>query len=188
MFIFGPRSGGLVDYDDDEDDEDYKPPPRKQSEAPDEDEETMESLRLKRKLPPKDREPDNVKRQKWFKMNPKPKDSVFAALCSTLSQAVLPAKKTAVNTHASPHAAEGRMSSSDDSQENTSNVPRTDSLDNNNASHASTAEENHVEKETADSRNCSDQLHGNADNGQLDVEECQLAPPKSSPEMAVSGS
>lgn len=148
----------------------------------------MESLRLKRKLPPKDREPDNVKRQKWFKMNPKPKDSVFAALCSTLSQAVLPAKKTAINANASPQEAEGRMSSSDDSQENTSNVPRIDSLDNNNASHASTAEENHVEKETADSRNCSDHLHGSADNGQLDGEECQLAPPKSSPEMAVSGS
>ncbi|KAI9122934.1 hypothetical protein K1719_005823 [Acacia pycnantha] len=180
------RSGGLVDYDDDEDDEDYKPPPRKQPEASDEDEGTMESFRLKRKLPPKDREPDHVKKPKWFKMNPKPKDSVFAALCSTLSQAVLPAKKTAINVHASPHAAEGRVSSGDDNQENQSNVPRTTSMEDN--SSATTAEENHVEKETDDSRNCSDHLHGSAENRPLDGEECQLAPPKPSPEMAVNGS
>lgn len=188
MFIwdYGPRSGSLVDYEDDEDDEDYKPPPRKQPEASEEDEGTMESFRLKRKLPPKDREPDHVKKQKWFKMNPKPKDSVFAALCSTLSQAVLPAKKTAINVHDSPHAAEGRMSSGDDDQEKESNVPRTTSLEDN--SSATAAEENHVEIETADSRNCSDHLQGSADNRQLDGEECQLAPPKSSPEMAVSGS
>ncbi|XP_054807111.1 uncharacterized protein LOC129309531 isoform X1 [Prosopis cineraria] len=176
------RSGGLVDYDDDEDDEDYKPPPRKQPEASDEDEGTMESLRLKRKLPSKDKEPDHVKRQKLSK-NSKSKDSVFAALCSTLSQAVLPAKKTAINVLASPHAAEGRMISSDDSQDKASNVPRTSS-DNN----STNAEENHVEKEPAASRNCSDHLHGNADNRQLDGDERQLVPPKSSPEMAVNGS
>ncbi|XP_028790087.1 serine/threonine-protein phosphatase 4 regulatory subunit 3B, partial [Neltuma alba] len=176
------RSGGLVDYDDDEDDEDYKPPPRK-PEASDEDEGTMESLRLKRKLPPKDREAEHVKKQKWFKY-PKSKDGVFSALCSTtLSQAVLPAKKTAINVHGSPDAAEGRMSSSDNSEEKASSAPR-NSSDNNSA----TAEVNHVEEETTASRNCSDHLHGNEDNRQLDGEERQLVPPNSSPEMAVNGS
>ncbi|XWS53536.1 hypothetical protein CRYUN_Cryun10bG0009700 [Craigia yunnanensis] len=58
-----PRSGGLVDYDDDEDDEDYRPPPRKQSETSEEDEGTIESLRLKRKLTSKEKEPEPAKKQ-----------------------------------------------------------------------------------------------------------------------------
>ncbi|KAK9288932.1 hypothetical protein L1049_017403 [Liquidambar formosana] len=89
-----PRSGGLVDYDDDEDDEDYRPPPKKQSEKSDGDEVVVESLKMKRKLGSKEKEPDSTKKQRLGK-NFKSKDSVFAALCSTLSQAVLPSKKTA---------------------------------------------------------------------------------------------
>ncbi|XP_011010043.1 PREDICTED: serine/threonine-protein phosphatase 4 regulatory subunit 3 isoform X2 [Populus euphratica] len=58
-----PRSSGLVDYDDDEDDEDYRPPPKKQLETPEEDEGTIESLGMKRKLPSKDKEPELVKKQ-----------------------------------------------------------------------------------------------------------------------------
>ncbi|MCI12105.1 serine/threonine protein phosphatase 4 regulatory subunit, partial [Trifolium medium] len=92
-----PRSGGLVDYDDDEDDEDYKPPPRKQPETSEEDEGVMESLGMKRKLPLKEKEMDLVHKQKMSKSS-KSKD-VFAALCSTLSHAVLPGNKTAIKDH-----------------------------------------------------------------------------------------
>ncbi|PSR85086.1 Serine/threonine-protein phosphatase 4 regulatory subunit like [Actinidia chinensis var. chinensis] len=88
---FSPRAGGLVDYDDDEDDEDYKPPTRKQPEIPDGDEGTVESFRLKRKLALKE-DPELIKKQRIGK-NSKSKDNVFAALCSTLSQAVLPSQK-----------------------------------------------------------------------------------------------
>ncbi|KAJ0577269.1 putative armadillo-like helical, PH-like domain superfamily protein [Helianthus annuus] len=88
-----PRPGGLVDYEDDEDDdEDYKPPPRNKTE--DDDEAGLE-LRLKRKLSTSKQEPDLVKKQKLSGKTTKSKESVFATLCSTLSQAVLPSKKTA---------------------------------------------------------------------------------------------
>ena len=181
--IFSPRSSGLVDYDDDEDDEDYRPPPRKQPEAPEEDEGTMESLRLKRKLPSKDnKEPEFVKKQKLCK-NSKSKDSVFAAFCSTFSQAVLPGKRTAINIHTGPWTIDGRMSSGEDNQEKEPNVSRSCSETSN-----TTTEENHLEKETAASRNLSDRLHGTSDNGQLGGEEHPLVSPKSSPEMAVNGS
>ncbi|XP_061344780.1 uncharacterized protein LOC133290671 isoform X2 [Gastrolobium bilobum] len=176
-----PRAGGLVDYDDDEDDEDYRPPPRKRPEASEEDEETMEYLRLKRKLPPKDKDPELIKKQKLSK-NSKSKENVFNALCSTWSQTVLPGKKTAINIHTGPLTIDGRMSSSEDNQEKEPNVSRSCS-ENSNA----TAEENYVEKETAASRNFSDGL-GTSDNGQLGCEEHPLVSPKSSPEMAVNGS
>nr|XP_027060710.1 serine/threonine-protein phosphatase 4 regulatory subunit 3-like [Coffea arabica] len=67
------RSGGLVDY---EDDEDYKPPSRKPADNSGEDDE-VESFRLQRSH-----------------KSSKPNEGVFVALCSTLSQAVLPGKKT----------------------------------------------------------------------------------------------
>ncbi|KAK7264697.1 hypothetical protein RJT34_32307 [Clitoria ternatea] len=175
-----PRS--LVDYDDDEDDEDYKPPPRKQPEASEEDEGIMESLRLKRKLPSKDREPELVKKQKLSK-NSKSKDSVFAALCSTLSQAVLPSKKPAINIHTSARTAEGRTSSSEDNREDGPNVSSNSSTSSN-----IPAEDNCVEKEAAASRSFSDCLHAKSDNIQLGGEERSLVAPKSSPEMAVNGS
>lgn len=180
--IFRPSTGGLVDYDDDEDDEDYRPPPRKQPEACDEDEGTMESLRLKRKLPTKDKEPELVKKQKLSK-NIKSKDSVFAALCSTLSQAVLPGKKSAIDTQKNPRMAEGRLTSSKDTQENGPNVPRSCSVYSN-----SIDDDNHTEKDTAASKSFSDCLIGTSDNRQFGGEERPLVPPKSSPEMAVNGS
>ncbi|XP_012573387.1 uncharacterized protein [Cicer arietinum] len=172
----------LVDYEDDEDDEDYKPPPKKKPEASEEDEGIMESLRMKRKLPSKDKEPELVKKQKLPK-NSKSKDSVFAALCSTLSQAVLPSKKSAINIHMGDRTVEGRMSSSEDNQEDGENVSRSSS-DNSNIG----AEDNHVEQDTSASRSFSDCLHAKTDNTQLGGEERPLVPPKTSPEMAVNGS
>lgn len=183
ILIFSRRS--LVDYEDDEDDEDYKPPPRKQKEASEEDEGIMESLRLKRKLPSKDKEPEVAKKQKLTK-NSKSKESVFAALCSTLSQAVLPSKKSATNIHTDDQIVEGRMSSSEDNQEDRQNDSRSSSDDSNIVE----AEDNHVEKDkdTSDSRSFSDCLHAKSDNIELGGEERPLVPPKSSPEMAVNGS
>jgi len=155
-----PRSVRLVDYDDDEDDEDYKPPPRKHTETSDEDEGTMESLRLKRKLASKDREPELAKRQRLGK-NSKPKESVFAALCTTLSQAVLPNKKTARNMHTT-HIADGVSNSSEGkNQENEHAVSRS-CADSNNSE-----DEDNKEKEPATSRGCFNRLHGTSENRQL---------------------
>ncbi|KAL5140909.1 Serine/threonine-protein phosphatase 4 regulatory subunit 3 [Glycine soja] len=162
-----PRPGGLVDYDDDED-EDYRPPP-KRPEASEEDEGIMESLRQKRKLPS-----ENPELAKKLSKNSKSKDSVFASLCSTLSQTVLPGKKPSVNVHTGPCREDNKEES---------NVSR-NFCENSNA----TAEVNHVEKETAAYRNFSDGLYGTSDNGQLGGEEHTLVSPKSSPEMAVNGS
>jgi protein phosphatase-4 regulatory subunit 3 len=177
-----PRSGGLVDYDDDEDDEDYRPPLRKQPETSDEDEGTMESLRLKRKLASKDNKPEVSKKQRIGK-NSKTKDNVLTALCSTLSQAVLPSKKTPCTTQATSHTADGNQSSSEENHQE--NKPDTDRSCSDNSS---TTDENHREKEPPASRTCSDHLHSTSDDRQLGGEESPLIPPKSSPEMAVNGS
>ncbi|MBA0753746.1 hypothetical protein Gogos_020265 [Gossypium gossypioides] len=167
-----PRSGGLVDYDD-EDDEDYRPPPRKQTETSEDDEGSMESLGLKRKLTPMEKEPGLAKKQRLGKSS-KPRDSVFAALCSTLSQAVLPSKKTANAMHLSTQSGE------ENHIEKESGSPR--SCDN-----KSPNEGNLREKESP--RNCSEYLHSPSDNRQLSGEDPRsLLPSKSSPEMAVNGS
>ncbi|XP_052876381.1 uncharacterized protein LOC108489047 isoform X3 [Gossypium arboreum] len=166
-----PRSGGLVDYDDG--DEDYRPPPRKQTENSEDDEGSMESLGLKRKLTPKEKEPGLAKKQRLGKSS-KPRDSVFAALCSTLSQAVLPSKKTANAMHLSTQSGE------ENHIEKESGSPR--SYDN-----KSPNEGNLRGKESP--RNCSDYLHSPSDNRQLSGEDPRpLLPSKSSPEMAVNGS
>lgn len=178
-----PKSVGLVDYDDDEDDEDYKPPPRKQPEN-DEDEGTIiDPLRLKRKLPLKDKEPEQGKKHRLGK-NLKSKDNVFAALCTTLSQAVLPGNKPASTVHVTSRTADGDNKSSGEGnhQENEHAVSR-DFPDNN-----INPEENHRENEPAASRSCSELLHTTSENRQLGGEDCALIPPKSSPEMAVNGS
>ncbi|KAL7594881.1 hypothetical protein Lser_V15G31349 [Lactuca serriola] len=97
-----PRPGGLVDYedDDDDDDEDYKPPPKTKPEKTQEDEGSLEfQFRLKRKIS-KQEQPDSVKKRLLTKNPMKSKESVFATLCSTLSQAVLPSKNTP-NTYTS---------------------------------------------------------------------------------------
>ncbi|XVE82246.1 hypothetical protein DITRI_Ditri15bG0132600 [Diplodiscus trichospermus] len=175
-----PRSGGLVDYDDDEDDEDYRPPPRKQTETSDEDEGTMESLRLKRKLTSKENEPELAKKPHLGKSS-KSRESVFAALCSTLSQAVLPGKKAANAMHISTRSAEMNKGGvgEENHLEKESGSPR--SSDN-----SSSEDDNHREKDPL--RNCSDRLHSPSDNRQLSGDDCPLIPPKSSPEMAVNGS
>ncbi|KAG8372900.1 hypothetical protein BUALT_Bualt12G0115200 [Buddleja alternifolia] len=164
-----PRSGGLVDYDDDEDDDDYRPPPKKTTDASDEDEGVAE-FPLKRKLVSKD-EPE----PKRLRMSPKglkPREGVLAALCSTLSQAVLPTKKAvkpnADNNSNEPNLEEkGSISSSDDS-------PNAE-IEN----HTSKEEE---EEEEA-SRSFTDGLNDSAGNRQRG-DECPLLPPKSSSEMA----
>ncbi|XP_017409810.1 uncharacterized protein LOC108322293 isoform X2 [Vigna angularis] len=165
-----PRSGGLVDYDYDEDDEDYRPPPRNNPEASEEYEETMESLRLKRKLT----KVEILQMPKLSKTS-KSKDRVFAALCSTLSQAVLPRKKPLVNFITVPCI--------EDNQEKEQHVSGS-CCENSSVS----AELNHLEKETAASRNSSDRLYDTSDNGQLGGEEHTMVSPKSPPEMAVTGS
>ncbi|ESW10978.1 hypothetical protein PHAVU_009G255000 [Phaseolus vulgaris] len=165
-----PRSGGLVDYDDDEDDENYRPPSRNKPEASEEYEGTMESLRLKRKLSKVE-----ILQMPKLSKNSKSKDRVFAALCSTLSQAVLPRKKPLVNFITVPCI--------EDNQEKEQHVSGS-CYENNNAS----AEVNHIEKETAACRNSSDRLYGTPDNGQLGGEEHTMVSPKSPPEMAVNGS
>ncbi|KAG4157367.1 hypothetical protein ERO13_D02G058450v2 [Gossypium hirsutum] len=90
-----PRSGGLVDYEDDEDDEDYKPPPKKHTETSEDDEGTLETLRLKRKLISREHENEVAYKKQRL------------ALCSTLSQAVLPSKKTTNAMPLSSQSAEG---------------------------------------------------------------------------------
>ncbi|XP_011010052.1 PREDICTED: serine/threonine-protein phosphatase 4 regulatory subunit 3 isoform X3 [Populus euphratica] len=177
-----PRSSGLVDYDDDEDDEDYRPPPKKQLETPEEDEGTIESLGMKRKLPSKDKEPELVKKQQLGKHS-KSRESVFAALCSTLSHAVLPSTKTATAVHATP--VDGNKGSTEEShQENDPVILRTCS-DNK----SSSGEENHKEKDPAGPKSCSDCLHSTSENGQMIGDDGPfIPPPKSSPEMTVNGS
>ncbi|XP_058212618.1 uncharacterized protein LOC131324609 isoform X2 [Rhododendron vialii] len=166
-----PRSGGLVDYDFDEDDEDYKPPPRKQSEISEGDEATVESFRLKRKLGPKEEPELMIKKQRIGKHS-KSKDGVFAALCSTLSQAVLPSKKTADLKNSSVEE-----KPSENGSVNCSDIRVT-----------SSHEPNHKDKESTGSRSCSDSFHNNPDNRPLNGEDCSLIPPSSTPEMTVNGS
>ncbi|XP_057958597.1 uncharacterized protein LOC131151368 [Malania oleifera] len=177
-----PRSGGLVDYaDDDDDDEDYRPPPRKQPETSDGDEGLVESLRLKRKTAPRE-EPEPTKKQRVGR-NVKPRDSVFAALCSTLSQAVLPGKKTST-MHIISRTSDGTKSLDDENHRGEEPAVFSGCSDNSDYS----AEDNHKENEPAASRSCSDCAHNSSDNRQLGGEDCPLIPPNSSPEMTVNGS
>ncbi|XP_028075348.1 serine/threonine-protein phosphatase 4 regulatory subunit 3B isoform X2 [Camellia sinensis] len=173
--------GGLVDYDDDEDDEDDKPPPRKQSEISDGDEGTMESFRLKRKLASKEeQEPGPIKKQRIGKIS-KSKDSVFASLCSTLSHAVLPGKKTANTMHMVPCSPDSKNSSDEVNHPDKKSISCSDNS-------PSLDEENHKDTEPTGPRSCSDSLHNIQDNKQLSGEDSPLIPPNSSPEMAVNGS
>lgn len=91
-----------VDRAGNEDGEDYNPPPRKRSGESEENKGTAGPFRLKRKFLSKE-EPGQYKRQRLC-INPKSKDSVFAALCSTLSQVVLPSKKIASSMHTVPRS------------------------------------------------------------------------------------
>ncbi|GAB4850809.1 hypothetical protein Ancab_030109 [Ancistrocladus abbreviatus] len=172
------RSGGLVDYDDDEDDEDYRPPPRRQTDASDDDEGALESLSLKRKMVTKE-ESGIVKRQRLDK-SAKSKDSVFAALCSTLSQAVLPNKKVASAAQNVSRGPDAKMSVEKENQGKQADVSRNRSDD-----HQS---DHSKEREKTAFRNCSDGIHNNPENRRAEVEESPLMPANSSPKMAVNGS
>ncbi|XP_038723073.1 serine/threonine-protein phosphatase 4 regulatory subunit 3-like isoform X2 [Tripterygium wilfordii] len=177
-----PRSGGLVDYDDDEDDENYRPPPKKQPENS-EVEERFEALRLKRKTASsKDKEPELLKKQRLVKTS-KSRESVFAALCSTLSQAVLPSKKTASTIQMAPQIADGNKGSGESNHQEKEPVSSRNYSDNS----SSSDETNHIGKEPA-SRSCSDCVHNTSDNWQLGGEDSPLIQQKSSPEVAVNGS
>ncbi|KAK4354973.1 hypothetical protein RND71_027167 [Anisodus tanguticus] len=165
------RSGGLVDYDDDEDDEDYKPPPRKQSDDSDEDG-SVESFSLKRKLSPKE-EPEPKRLQRIAKGS-KSRDTVFTALCSTLSQAVLPSKKTG-------STAQDGLCSDGDKKSVESNHEEKEITDN-----GSGDLDNHDNQEPSCPKSCSESMHS-PDNRQRG-DDYPLIPPKSSPEMAVNGS
>ncbi|KAA8527388.1 hypothetical protein F0562_034897 [Nyssa sinensis] len=176
------RSGGLVDYDDDEDDEDYKPPPRK-SEISDGDEGTVESFRLKRKLASK-QDPELIKQQRLVK-NSMSNESVFAALHSTLNQAVLPSKKAASAVHIVPCSPDSNKSSDEENLQEKGHAASISFSDN---SSSSSNEENHTDMAPAVPRSCSNNLHSTSDSRQMAGEDSSLMPQKSSPEMAVNGS
>ncbi|CAL1397379.1 unnamed protein product [Linum trigynum] len=195
-----PRPGaGLVDYEDDEDDEDYRPPPRKQPETSEEDEGMMESLRLKRKLPPsKERDPAEVSKKQRLSKTSKTRDSVFAVLCSTLSQAVLPGKKSTtdgVRKSAAPAAAASPRTSDETIEgdnQGTEPSPVSRGCPPGSKSNSDLVEGNENEKEVIGlSRSCSaDCVSSSPSEGsrQLNGEDAPLIPPKSSPEMAGNGS
>ncbi|CAA2939525.1 serine threonine- phosphatase 4 regulatory subunit 3 isoform X1 [Olea europaea subsp. europaea] len=170
------RASGLVDYEDDEDDEDYRPPPKKLSDISDEDEGLAE-FRLKRKSVSKE-EPE-PKRLLQSPKGPKPREGVFAALCSTLSQAVLPSKKTTGAGTDSPQL-DARKTTIEPAYNVKGSMRSSD--DNGNADM-----ESHSKDEEASPRSFSDSLHDYPENGQRG-DDCSLLPPKSSPEMAVNGS
>ena len=182
---YSSRSGGgLVDYDDDEDDEDYKPPPKKQSETVEEDEGALHTVRLKRKPLHQDKDSEKVKTQRPGK-NLKMKDGVFSALCSKLSQAVLPTNNAVSSQHSMPRSIDGNESSKHENPE----VKDRNALRNSTDGESSLDEENHAEKQPISSKKCSDPLLKPSDSSrQLNGEDCSLIPPNSSPEMTVNGS
>lgn len=176
------KTGGLVDYADDEDD-DYVPVPRRKPQGTDEEEEEMESLVSKRKLASKEKEPELAKKQKLAK-NSKSKDSVFASLCSTLSQAVLPGKKTSNPVCASDSTSTNNIASEEHEGKEESAAAIRNESDNSSASN----EESDRDKESAASRKLPDCFHSSTENRQLGGEDRPLIAPNSSPEMTVNGS
>ncbi|XP_059298507.1 uncharacterized protein LOC132051456 isoform X3 [Lycium ferocissimum] len=172
------RSGEVVDYEDDDNDEDYKPPPKKQSEILDED--GADSFPLKRKVAPKE-DPEPKRLQRVAKGS-KSRDSVFAALCSTLSQAVLPSKNTespADNGSAAP--------GSPCSDENKKSVEVKHDEEGSLSDNGSADLDNHANKQATSPKRLAESLHKSPD-GRKHEEDCPLIQPKSSPEMAVNGS
>lgn len=172
------RPGGLVDYDDDEDDEDYKPPPRRHTDASDGDEGSLESLSVKRKLASKE-EPGQPPKRQHLDRSPKSKDSVFASLCSTLSQV---AASIAHNNASHPPNTK-QSEERDNHQEREAEVVGSRNDDN-----LKSGEENGGEEEKVTSRNSSDASSKTLENGQLEGEDHPHLHSKSSPEMAVNGS
>ncbi|KAL3812285.1 hypothetical protein ACJIZ3_013553 [Penstemon smallii] len=171
------RSGGLVDYDyDDEDDEDYKPPPMKKTEESNEDEGLTE-FRLKRKLSSK--EDPEAKRLHQSPISLKTRDGAFASLCSTLSQAVLPSKKTEtalfnISQPDSDQTTTSKISQSDSDKHSTSKISQSDSDKNSTSkisqsdSEKSSAEPNIEEKRSISS---SDESQNAQFENQTDIKE-----------------
>lgn len=175
MFII-ERSGGLVDYDDDEDDEDYKPPPKKKTDGSDENEGLTE-FRMKRNLVLKE-EPEPKRLQRSPKGS-KPREGVLAALCSTLSEAVLPSKKVSSAEPETPLSNVNQIPV-EPSHQDGDYVASSDSSQN-------AGIENHTGKEEVPSRSASDESDDSVDNTKGE-DESPLLQPKSPPEMTVSGS
>ncbi|XP_051129989.1 uncharacterized protein LOC127250646 isoform X2 [Andrographis paniculata] len=164
-----PRSDRLVDYDDDDDDEDYKPPPKRVPDASDEEE--LAQLPLKRKLVSKEPEAKRLRRS--------PKDlksrGVFATLCSTLSDAVLPNKKVG----------SGAVSISGSNVNQNSDKGHTNSSLSDQSQIAEI--DGHKDEREGSPRSLSDELIDSADN-RKHGDEPPLLPPNSPAEMAVNGS
>lgn len=146
----------------------------------------MESLRLKRK-PGKEKEHELVKKQRINK-SPKSKESVFASLCSTLSQAVLPGEKGSKSNikagspkSGDPSKSTGVKDAQSEEEANSQSSPDSSSPE---------EETRNKENDPSTPRSCSDSLQSpSSDNTrQLGGEEVPLVPPKSSAEMAVNGS
>ncbi|XP_073047009.1 uncharacterized protein [Primulina eburnea] len=171
-----PRSGGLVDYDDDEDDEDYRPPARKMIDASNENEGGTE-FPLKRKLVSK--EESEAKRLQRSPKSLKPREGVFAALCSTLSQAALPSKKKATIAFNTSQL-DANKNSTEPNHEERGYIKSSGNCQN-------VEVEDHTDTEEAPSRSFSDSLHDSSDNRQRG-DDLSLLQSKSSPEMAVNGS
>ncbi|CAM8927015.1 unnamed protein product [Rhodiola kirilowii] len=184
------KPGRLVDYDD-EDDEDYRPPPKKQTEVSEADDNIVESIRLKRKLLSTEKDPVLAKKQRMGKKL-KSKDSVFAALCSTLSQAVLPGKKTANSVQIVPSSEKRSANPKEEIklQEGEELANGGTSPDNDRRLEL----ENHTEKELPASKNDSSTLCNSPKNGQasediqIGGDECVSVSPITSPDMVINGS
>ncbi|KAL8161976.1 hypothetical protein V2J09_013465 [Rumex salicifolius] len=180
--ISNPKTSGLVDYDDDEDDEDYKPPPRRHTETSDADEGVLDTLSLKRKTGSKG-EIGQIKKQR-IDRTPKSKDSVFAALCSTLSHAVLPSKKSPNATHITSRVDEAKNGEKENNAQtyNAVEACRSSPEEMDCLSNDRREEDNH------NHINRSDEKQSTLEDGHLEREDCPSLPPNSSPEMAVNGS
>lgn len=129
---------------------------------------------LKRKLVSKE-EPDPKRIQRSPKCL-KPKESVLAAFCSSLSEAVLPGKKLTTAALNIPPSSVNQHSVE-------SNIEEKGSI----GSSENSETEKHIDKEEVPPRSFTDGLNDSADNRNRG-DECPLLPPKSSPEMAVNGS
>lgn len=123
-----------------------------------------------------------VKKQRLVRKH-KPKDGVLASLCTTLSQAVLPGKKTTNATQTSLCTSYEDKSSGEENHETNPAISSSSS----DSSSSNSDEENRREKESRSYSNSS-VLHITSENRQLGGDDYPLIPPKSSPEMTVNGS
>lgn len=131
---------------------------------------------MKRKSSSKE-EPEPKRLQRSAR-SAKPNEGVFAALCSTLSQAVLPSKKAAGGVTEAPR--------SDTNRKPDVSSPEEKGL--RGQSDVDGKVDDHSEKEAGSSPKVSDELHDSPKNGASGDDRSLVPPQKSSPEMAVNGS